>query len=448
MPAPESTATQRRGPVIGGALAIGVLTLGLLFGASAEGQQAPASEEIDRVVAVVNDDVIVRSELDARLPRVRQEMRARGLPIPPEPKLERLVLDRLILERLQLELADRLGIRVRDEQLNRGISDIAKRNRLDLRTFRAILERDGVDFARFRERIRHELIIARLRQQQIRNRIRVRESEIARYLETEKAASTRISAYHLSHVLVPLPVDPPDSLVGARRALANSLAEALRNGESIAQIIRDNAAKGKNLTGGDLGWRTPGKLPSVFAEVVPSMKKGEVSDSIRSPSGFHVVKVLDVKRAQKTIVRQTHVQHILLRPGELLSENDAKARLAQLRERIVQGEDFGQLARATSDDRASAAKDGDLGWVNPGDLVPEFQQIMDSLQPGEVSKPFRTRFGWHIMRVLGRREHDSTAAVRRNKAREAIRARRMKEELEAWLAQLRDEAYVEYHLEE
>lgn len=404
--------------------------------------------EMDSIVAVVNDDVIVMSELIAMLDTVRRELRTSGSRPPPVRVLERQVLDRLILERLQLQVAQRFGVTVRDDILNRALVDIAKQNGLGLSEFREILERDGVSFADFRERIRKQMLVARVQQRQVRSRIRVRDQEVDRYLKLQDASGDSISDYRLAHILIGVSPDAPAEEQKKREALALELMGKLHAGADFGAIAREFSQGGQAKKGGDLGWRSRKRLPSLFASVVPPLKKGELGGPIRSPSGFHIVKVVDVKGEAQTKVRQTHPQHILITTNEVLSDKDARIRLEQLRERIVQGSSFESLARAHSDDSGSAVKDGDLGWVNPGDLVTEFEKVMDALPIGELSEPFKTPFGWHILRVIERRDYDSTRELKRTRAREEIRKRRAADELEAWLAQLRDEAYIEFRLEE
>lgn len=429
-------------------IALGVLATAFVNAASAQSLSYRGIEELDRVVAVVDEDVIVMSELVALKDTVRAEIGRSGSRLPPGPVLERQVLDRLILERLQLQVAERIGVRVRDEELNRAVADIAKRNNLSLSEFREILERDGVPFGIFRERIRKEMIIARVRQREVRNRIRVREQEIDDVLRAQDAQGGQVSEYRLGHILVAVPSDADQSVVDEKKAFALELIQSLNAGDDFAETARANSDGGQAANGGDLGWREPKKLPSIFATVVPTMEKGEIRGPIKSDSGFHIVKVTDIKGGQKLFISQTHPRHILVQTNELTSDREAQLRLEQLRERIIQGDEFGPLARAHSDDRGSAVQDGDLGWVAPGDLVPEFERAMDALAPGDISPPFKTSFGWHIVQVLERRDHDNTAEVRRAEARKAIRERRIRDELDAWLAQLKDEAFIEYRLDE
>ena len=404
--------------------------------------------ELDRIVAVVNDDVIMKSELDDRIRTVTTQLRDQGTPLPPATVLQKQVLDRLILTKLQLQMANETGIRVDDETLNRTISNIAAENKVTLTQFREILEKDGYSYESFREDIRNEILISRLRQRQVDNRVTVTDRELEDYLATQEHQGGKETEYRLSHILVSLPESPTAKDLEAAKATAEDILTKARAGADFAQLAATHSDGQQALDGGDLGWRKAGQVPTLFAGVVAEMKKGDVSDLIRSPSGYHIIKLVDVRDSETLFVTQTHARHILIRPNELLSEDDVKARLQQLRDRIIGGDDFGALAKGNSMDTVSAAEGGDLGWVNPGDLVPEFEQVMDDLKPGEISQPFQTQYGWHIVQVLERRKHDSTDDVKRARAREAIRKRKLDEARETWLRQMRDEAYVEYRLQE
>ena len=406
---------------------------------------AAAVEPIERIVAVVNDDVVLESELRNRLRTVVAQLRERATRLPPEPVLRRQVLERLILERLQLQLAERLGIRVDDETLNRAIRDIARRNGMDLETFRAALERDGFSFERFREDIRNEMIIARLQRQQVASRVTVSDREVEEFLASAQAQARR--AYHVAHILIAVPEAASPEQIAAARREAEAVAARARAGEDFAALAAAHSDGQKALEGGDLGWRRADELPSVFADVVPRLKPGEVSEVIRSPSGFHIVKLLEVRGDEPHVVEQVRLRQILLRPGELLSEDEARLRLEQLRERVLAGEPFEALARAHSEDAASAARGGDMGWLAPAELPPQVAEAIRGLAPGEVSRPFRTPAGWHLVQLVERRRSDDTEAYRRARARKLLRQRKVEERLQLWLRRLRDEAYVELRLD-
>ncbi len=416
---------------------------------AAVAQTAPPIIELDRIVAVVNDDVIVESELQARMRLVKDQLSQSGTALPPEEVLGKQVLERLVLERLQIQIAERAGMRVEEETLNKAVEQVARQNNLDVAQFKQILERDGFDFARFREDIRKEILISRLQQRQIKNRITVSDRDIDNYISTLEKQGTDASAYRLSHILVAVPEAASSEAIAEARRQAEQVVEKLRNGTDFAKLAVAQSDGQQALQGGDLGWRNGSELPTIFADLVPKMSKGEISDPIKSSSGFHVVQVADVRGdAGRHVIVQTHARHILVRPNEVTTDAEAKARLVQLRDRIENGENFEELARAHSDDRGSALQGGDLGWVNPGDTVPAFENVMKNLPAGGLSEPFQTRFGWHIVQVLERREFDDTEKVKRARAADQIRQRKMDEELQNWLRQIRDEAYVELRLDE
>lgn len=414
---------------------------------------AASATEVDRILAVVNDNVITKTDLEAEKHTVTQQMRQQNIEIPPDDVLNQQLLERLILKRLQLQLADASGIKVDDDTLNRAIETIAKQNNMSLKEFRGVLEHDGFDFAAFRENIRTEIVLSRLRQRQIANRITVTEQEVENLLATQKLQGDTggggDSEYHVAQILIALPEAPtPEQVQTANKKAAEVLAK-LRAGADFKQTASAVSNDQQALQGGDLGWLKAGQLPTLFAEVVPLMKAGDVSDLIRSASGFHIVTLLDKRGGAQggRIVKQSQVRHILVRTNELVSDKEAETRLAQLKLRIEGGEDFASLARSHSDDAASSVNGGSLGWVNPGDLVPRFEEVMDSLQPGQISDPFQTQFGWHIVQLIERRDHDNTEEFRRSSARELIMQRKTEEETQAWLRSLRDEAYVEYKTE-
>lgn len=426
-----------------------VLLLCLLPAAAAHGQRAPEPiVELDRIVAVVNDDVIVASELENRLREVRAQLRQSGTPPPAEEALERQVLERLILDRLQLQVARESGIRVEETELNEALERIAARNQLTLRQFRDVLERDGFDFARFREQVRDEILLSRVRQRSVERRVTVSPREVDSFLATARQQGGGDNEYRLGHILIAVPEAASAQQIDEARRRAEAVLGRLRAGEDFAQVAAEVSDGQQALQGGDLGWRKSQELPTIFADAVPGLEPGDVTDPIRSPSGFHIVKLVDLRGDSRFVVTQTRARHILLRPNDLLDDEAARARLEQIEARIENGEDFAELARANSDDTVSAAQGGDLGWLNPGDTVPAFERAMNALPEGAVSEPFRTQFGWHIVQVLERRDHDDTEQVRRARAAEQIRKRKLDEEMQTWLRQLRDEAYVEVRLDE
>jgi len=402
---------------------------------------------VDRIVAVVNEDVILESELNNRLRTVRGQLAQRNTKPPSEQVLRTQVLERLVMSKLQLQAAARSGIRIDDRALNAAISRIGRQNNLSLGQFRAALEADGFDFEVFREDIRNEMTISRLLQRRIRQRINISDQEVKNFLSTNKTQSSANSEYRLSHILISIPEAASAERVEAAKAKATSVVSQLRGGASFRQVAAANSDGQKAFEGGDLGWRKAAELPSLFSNVAQNMKTGDISDPIRSPSGYHIIQLADKRGdVQRHVVKQTLARHILIRQNELTSDEDARTRLQQLLIRLEGGEDFAALARAHSDDRGSAAKGGELGWSSPGKLVPQFQAEMDKLDKGQISQPFRTQFGWHVVQVLDRRNYDDTEQFLRTKAREFIAKRRTEEETQAFKRRLRDEAFVEYRL--
>jgi peptidyl-prolyl cis-trans isomerase SurA len=407
-----------------------------------------ASQALNRIVAVVNDGVVLQSQLDRRTDQIRQQLRERDTRLPPDEVLRKQVLERLVMEEIQLQLAASMSIRIEDELVNANLRQMAEANDLDLPRFRQVLEAEGYSFAEFREEVRKQLTIARLHAQQVENRIQVSEQELENRLTSmEQGEDGR--QFLMSHILVALPEGASPQQIQEAQARAEDILTRLRAGADFRQLAVAESDGQQALEGGSLGWREAGQLPSVFAEVASALGRGEISEPIRTSSGFHIVRMDDLRGGdERHIITQTHARHILIRPDELQTAAEVRGRLEQLRRRIVGGDDFETLARAHSQDAVSAARGGDLGWSNPGDLVPEFEQEMSDLGPGEVSLPFESRFGWHIVQVLERREQDSTEEFRRAQAREQVRQRKIQEESATWLRRLRDESYVEIRLED
>jgi peptidyl-prolyl cis-trans isomerase SurA len=408
----------------------------------------PAAEPLNRIVAVVNDDVVLASELETKLEIVREQLRAQNTELPPENLLRQQVLERVVVDQLQLQLAARNNIQVDDETLNGNLRNIAEQNDMDLEQFRTTLEAEGHNFAAFREEIRNQIAIARLHQQMVGNRVNVTDQEIDNLLANEQAWGGSEKEYRLAHILIAVADGATPEEIKAAQQQADETVAKLRGGADFATTAVAMSAGQTALQGGDLGWRKAGQLPTVIADMVQGLQPGEIADPVRAAGGFHIVKLTELRGEGRHMITQTRARHILLTADELLPEHEVRNRLEQLRERIVGGEDFAALARSHSKDKVSASKGGDLGWVAPGDLVPQFEETMARLDINEVSAPVETRFGWHIIQVLERRDHDSTDEFRRNKARELIRKRKTDEELALWLRRLRDEAYVEYRTEE
>lgn len=399
---------------------------------------------LDKIVAVVNDEVILDSDVVDMEQTVRQQLRQRQATVPPGDILRKQVLERLIMQRLQLQRAEQVGIRVGDDALNAALRQIADNNNMNLRQFRDVLEEDGYDFSRFRESIRDEMIISRLRKSQVEDRIVVSDREVDNFLSTQDVQANNEVQYELQHILVSVPdAASPEEVQEAQKKM-DKIQSLLDEGGDFSEIAAGYSDGQNALEGGELGWRKQGELPSLFADVVPSLAVGEVSKPLRSGSGFHLVRVADKKSAEVHLVKQTKASHILIKTNELVDDEEARNRLEKIRQRIMNGEDFAELARAHSEDTGSAIEGGSLGWVSPGVMVPEFQEKMDSLAIGEVSDVFKSRFGWHLIKVVDRREENMADEYKRTKAREQIRQRKIDEEMESWLRAMRDEAYVEY----
>ncbi len=414
----------------------------LLFAANSTAEQT-----LNRIVASVNNDVVLESELRNRSEMVISQLQAQQAELPPRSALEKQVLDRLVLENLQLQLAERNGIRIDDEKLNENMRKMAKQNEMSLSEFRAALEQDGYDYVAFREQFRNQITINQVRRQMVENRVEVTQQEVDHLLASAASYNDQDREYHLAHILISTPeAASPEQIQEARKRTDDILAR-LRAGAEFEQMAIAESDGRQALNGGDLGWRKTGQLPSFFSDVVGQLRVGQISDPIRSPSGFHIVKIVDIRGDQRHVINQTRARHILLQPDTLVSEQEVKSRIAQLRQRLEEGEDFAALARAHSQDPGSGGEGGELGWITPGDMVPEFEQAMDALAIGEISEPVLSRFGWHLIQVQDRRQQDETDDYRRARARESIRQRKTDEQLEIWLRRLRDEAYVEYHLD-
>lgn len=430
-------------------LIVSLLAASLISHAALAADQAI---EVDRIVAVVNSDVITRTELRQRVEQVTRQLTRQGTPLPPADVLERQVLERQIIERLQLQLASETSLRVDDVALERAIGRIADNNRLSPADFRKALEKDGISWERFRDEVRNEMLLGRVREREVDSRIVVSDAEVANYLANPDHAAAGQDEFNLAHILFRAPEGASPEQLARLRAKAEEVAARVARGEAFDKLAASYSDAPDALSGGNLGWRSAERLPGLFAEAVASLKPGETTPILRSAAGFHLIKVLGRKGgsqdAMPAQVQQTHARHILIKTSEIVSDADARRRLVDLRERIVQGgASFAELARQHSAD-ISAAKGGDLGWIYPGDTVPEFEQAMDALKPGEVSQPIQSPFGWHLIVVEERRVQDVSDDRKRAAARNALRERKSDEAFQDWLRQLRDRAYVEYRLEE
>ncbi|MGR9052316.1 MAG: peptidylprolyl isomerase [Gammaproteobacteria bacterium] len=401
------------------------------------------AEMLDRIVAIVEDDVILDSELSFEVDHILQRIKETNSPMPPTYILRKQVLEKLVVEKLQRQLADRSGINVSDDMLSNAAADIARRNNMNLEQFRRELDKQAIPYQSFLDNLRNEIIINQLRGREIGNRVKVTDREVEHFLETEGSSSSGVE-YHLGHILVATPEAASATVIQKAESKAQALVERLRAGGDFAQAAMSDSDSGDALNGGDLGLRPLNQIPTMFVDVVGKMEEGQVSDPIRSPSGFHIIKMIELKGGfGKHIVTKTQVRHILIKTNELVDDEEAQKRLLSLKNRILDGDSFEALARAHSDDKASALNGGGLDWVAPGALVPEFETVMDKLSIDEISEPVQTQFGWHLIQVLARKQQDNSAEFKKEQVRETLRKRKIEEETELWLRRMRDEAYVE-----
>lgn len=426
-----------------------LLALLALAGLSGTTVHAASTREVDRIVAVVNDEVITLYELKSRVAQAERQLKAQKVELPPADIMEKQMLERMITDRVQLQMAKETSLRVDDLTLERAITRIADSNRLSLADFRSALEKDGVSWSKFREEIRNEMTVVRLREREVDSRVQVSDAEIDNFLASGQKPGAGSEQFLVSHILLRAPDQAGPEQLQRLQARAEEVLAQLNKGADFAQLAASYSDAPDALSGGSLGWRGPDRMPTLFAETVAQMQPGQLSGVIRSPAGMHIVKLVDRKGGslidQK--LQQTHARHILIKTTELVSDAEARRRLVAIKERIDHGTDFAELARLNSGD-LSAAKGGDLGWVYPGDTVPEFERAMDALKPGQVSEPVQSPFGWHLIQVIERRVDDVSDERKRLLARQALRERKAEESYEDWVRQQRDRAYVEYRLED
>ncbi|WP_415880283.1 peptidylprolyl isomerase [Methylomonas sp. TEB] len=422
----------------------GIVIFCLLLGA----YMAPGQAQVlDRIVAVVEEDVILERELNNEVGAIVSKLRSNNVTMPPEYVLRKQVLERMVVDKLQRQLAAKSGVQVSDEMLSASVADIASRNGLSVESFRNELTKQGMDYKAFEDNLRNEIIINQLRGREIGSRVKVTDAEVLHYMETQSKAGQSNSQYHLGHILIAVSEAASASAIQKAKDKADQVIADLRGGKDFKQVAVSVSDDDNALKGGDLGWRSIGQIPSLFTEVVTTMNQGDVSEAIRSPSGFHIIKMLETEGAGQHIVTKTKVRHILIKTNELVDDAEAQKRLIALRERINDGDDFANLARAHSDDKGSAINGGSLDWVGPGALVPPFEEAMNKLAINEISQPVQTQFGWHMIQVLGRENQDNSEQFKKDKIREEIRKRKIEEETELWLRRLRDEAFVEIDLD-
>jgi len=423
-------------------IALRLLALPLLL----TGLAANAFQELDRVVAIVDDDVVLASELVERLQYIEQQFQANNMQIPPRDVLASQVLERLILDSIQMQMGRRAGVRIGDEELTQAVAGVAQQAGMNLSQFQQALAQDGMSYADFREQIRREMIVGRVQQNRVSDRIYISPQELQNFLASPVGRAATSDDFRVGHILLAVSDDASPEAVREAEASAREIVGELREGADFAQMAVARSADQRALEGGDLGWRKAGQLPSLFAEQVLGASKSEVLDPIRSASGFHIVKVLDKRGASDTVVAQTRARHILIQPSEIRSEREAENLIRDLYSRIENGVAFDQLARDFSDDPGSALAGGDLGWVMTGQMVPAFEETLGNTATGSYSEPFRSQFGWHILEVMDRRAQDMSTEFRERQALRILRDRRFDEALESWLQEIRDEAYVEIRI--
>ena len=419
-----------------------------LGGSTAFGQTrelATQGELLDRVVAIVNDGVVLNSDLDAEVAAVTERLKEQKLELPPQNVLRQQVLERLVLQEIQVQRASKAGVKVSDDNVNAALQDVAKRNGMTLTQLPEALARQGVDYPTYREEIRREITLQMLRQRDVLQHIAVTPREIDQFLEKQSKTPAARDEFNVSHILIAVGQEATQAQLDAAAKRANEVYERAKGGEDFAKLAVAYSNSQTAFEGGALGWRKGSELPTFLTDVVAKLKPGEVSEPLRTPTGYHIIRLNEVRGgAQKAVEDQVHVRHILMKTTELADDATVKQKLNQLRERVLKGDDFAGLAQTLSEDPGSAVDGGDLGWAGPGTYAPEFEQAITPLKDNEISEPFKTQYGWHIAQMLGHRRVDNTEDMKRRQAMEAIRAGKADEETELWLRRMRDEAYVEY----
>ena len=413
--------------------------------------QAASETELDRIVAIVNDEVIVNSELERQTASMVSQLRKKNpsTALPPANVLAKQVLERMIIKSIQLQIAKKSGIKIDNQAVNKTIARIAKSNGLSIATFRQVLENDGIDYIRFRADLKDEIILKRLESNQVESRVIISDREIDSFLkQNDVSDANQKTEYQIAHILISIPEAVSPEVLQNMKAKATKIHQDIKAGADFKETAIAFSDGRQALEGGSLGWRNLDQIPILFVKPIKKMKPGDISDPIKTSSGYHIIQLTDIRGGTKKIINQIHARHILIKPNDLVSNDDAKRRLGTLKERIENGDDFSELARSNSDDPGSSAQGGDLGWTSPGSLVPRFEQEMQQLKLNEISEPFRTQYGWHIIQVLGNRQYDNTEDYKRAKARQILHKRKLEEEFQLWVRRIRDESYVEIRLNE
>ena len=406
-----------------------------------------ASLLLDRIVAVVESDVVTESELNERMSVIKAQA-SPGTNLPSDDILAEQVLQRIIIERLQVDWGERRGITIDDLSLDQAMRNLAQRNNMDLNQFREALTQQGIDYITFREQVRTEMTIAQARRRAVESTVQVSDKEIDALLESQQGNLNKNTEYRLAHILIQLPQDPNPEEIEIAKTEIEDIRQKAVDGDSFTQLAISYSQADDALEGGDLGWRNVNQLPAIFQRQLTTMQPGDISEVIRSGSGFHVFRILDMRGQESNMVEQVLVRHILIRANEVRTDDEVETDLNNLRDRIINGDDFGELARAHSEDPGSSVNGGEVGWASPSVFAPAFRDVTESLEPNTISLPFKSRFGWHILEVMDRREHDNSAEALREEARNYLRSRKIAEETELWLRQLRDESFVEVKLDE
>lgn len=403
-------------------------------------------ELLDSIAAVVNDGVVLTSELKIEIQQIVARLEAQGTQVPPMSQLAPQILERLVIRRIQLQRAERIGMQIPDETLNIALADIAERNGVSLSDLPDMLRQEGIDYANYRMELRDQLIVDQLRQRDVIGSINVTPRELEDYLERQAGRANRNVEFKLSHILISTPANADPENVATAEKRAWEIYERATNGEPFVELAIAYSDGQQALDGGDMGWRKGEELPTLFADIVPGLEIGQVGEPIRSASGYHLVRLDDRRGAEPIMESQTRARHILITVNEILDDEAVHQKLTEIRQQIIDGDSFEAVAKVVSEDPGSAIKGGDLGWNGPDMFVPEFQTVCDQLEINEISEPFRSNFGWHIIQLLDRRVHDTTDEVMHQEAMMAIRNSKLNEETELWARRLRDQAFVEYRL--
>jgi peptidyl-prolyl cis-trans isomerase SurA len=429
--------------ILTGWLCASLLSTGVAFAQTRD--MSSTGVALDRVIAVVNEGVVLQSQLDQQSALIAERLRSQGSQLPPADVIRQQVLERLILQEIQVQRAGRLGVQVSDEMLNEALRDVARRNNVEFEQMPRTLEQQGIDYATYRDEMRREIMLSLLRQRDVLPRIYVSPRELEQALEREASQAGVNTEYDVSHILLSLAESATTEEMAEVEKLAREIHDRAAAGEDFGQLALAYSKAQSALERGKLGWRRMGQLPQFIGDLVAKMNPGDVSEPVRTPTGFHIVR-LDGTRGGDSgpvMVEQLHARHILMRPNEVQDDATTRQRLSAIRDRILAGEEFGALASVTSEDPGSASRGGDLGWTSPGAFDPAFEEVLAGLDQDEISEPFRTQFGWHIVQLLGRRTYDQSDELRRQRVLTALRESKVDEETELWLRRLRDEAYVE-----